>query len=79
MAQARLAHQRLVVVRFLGGQIEDEQAIHARAGGIGDEPLHADLVDEVEVNVEDNGRLGFAPDGGDGVVGGPAADQQDDG
>ena len=37
VAQAGLAHERFVVVAFLRRQIEHEQTVHARLGGVVDE------------------------------------------
>ena len=54
------AHQRFVIVRFLRRQIEHQQAVHARLRRVFDEPFQADLVNEVEINVEDNRDLRVA-------------------
>lgn len=61
-AEAGAAHELFVFVRFFGRQVEDEQAIHARAGGVGDEFLHAAAVEEVIIDVEDDGDFRVATD-----------------
>ena len=61
-----LLHQRLVIVRFLRRQIEHQQTVHAGFRGGGDEFLHADAVDEVEINVENDRNLRLLADGGNG-------------
>ena len=65
-AEAGVAHQLFVGVGFLGRQVEHEQSVHARVGGVGDELLHAAAVQEVEINVEDNRDFRLAPDFSDG-------------
>ncbi len=47
-----LLHQCLVIVRFLWRQIQNQHTVHAEIRGISNEFFHADLVDQVEVNVE---------------------------
>lgn len=66
-AHAGLAHEGFVVIGFLGGEVEDEEAIDTGGGGVGDEVVEADAVEEVEVDVEDDGDLGVATDFGDGL------------
>ena len=65
--QPGVAHEGFVVVGFLGREVEDEQAIDARGGGIADELRDAAAVEEVVVNVEHEGNLRVAADGADGV------------
>jgi len=62
-----LTHEGLVVIGFLGRKIEDEETIDTGGGGVLDEPGEADAVEEVEVDVEDDGDLGVATDVGDGL------------
>lgn len=62
VAKARLFHQGFVVVTFFRGQIQYEQAVHARPGGLVDELFHADAMDEVEIDVEDDGDLRLLAD-----------------
>ena len=63
IAQPGRAHQRLVGVRFLGREIQHQQAIHSRLGGVRDECLQTDPVDEIEIDVEHDRDLGVPPDG----------------
>ena len=63
MAKAGFLHQRLVIVRFLRWQIQNQQAIYSGLRGGGDEFSQADAVDEVEINVEDDGNLRLLADG----------------
>lgn len=66
-AHAGLPHECLIVIGFLRGQIEDEESIDTGGGGLGDEVVETDAMEEVEIDVEDDGDLGVASDVGDGL------------
>lgn len=58
-------HDGLVIAGFFGGQIEDKEAVDTGGGGVFHEPFEAVSVEQIKVDVEDDGDLGGLSDAED--------------
>jgi hypothetical protein len=56
-------HDGLIVAGLFRRKVQDQETVHTRPGRIGDKLFQARLVNEVVINVEDNGEIAVAPDG----------------